>query len=198
MFFLFLPLSACPKPRTAFLEEREDYEDISIDYGACPCLNWKEILSLTDDYYQVNLFLAKNNILIFQNYILSKSLYYYLIRCDICPSSVSGRRGRSAIAGQKKLIELIHQANTCMYLYINVTKPRWCSAMWSIQCRAALDLIVDSKGCMHVGAMHVDLYRTIHVRWTGDGQGVQGSIDWIQAMTAPIYTRDGFARQGVG
>ena len=125
----------------------------------------------------MNLFLSKNNNLISENYILPKSWYYSLIRFGICHNGASGRRGRSAIAGHKKLIELIHQANTCM---------------------AALDLIVDSKGCMHVGAMHVDLYRTIHVRWTCVGQGVQGSIDWTQAMTAPIYTRDGFARQGVG
>ena len=54
-----------------------------MDYGAWPCLNWKEILSLTDDYYQVNSFLAENNILIAKNFILPKLLYCYLIRLHL-------------------------------------------------------------------------------------------------------------------
>ena len=53
LFFLFLPLSAYPKPRTAFLEEREDDEDLSMNNTGFACLNWKEILSLTDDYYKI-------------------------------------------------------------------------------------------------------------------------------------------------
>jgi hypothetical protein len=40
-------------------------DHVDFDY-----LNWKEILSQIDDYHQVNLFLVKNNILIFENYIL--------------------------------------------------------------------------------------------------------------------------------
>ena len=39
LFSLFLPLSASRKLWTAFLEEREDDEDISMDYGDYPCLN---------------------------------------------------------------------------------------------------------------------------------------------------------------
>jgi hypothetical protein len=93
---LFIPLSAYPKPRTAFHEEREDDEDIYKNYGESSCLSWKEILSLTNDYYQVNLFLVENSTLIFQNYILFKSLYYYLTRFDIYRTSASGRRGRKA------------------------------------------------------------------------------------------------------
>jgi hypothetical protein len=32
LFFLFLPFLAYPKPRTAFPEEREDDEDLSVEY----------------------------------------------------------------------------------------------------------------------------------------------------------------------
>jgi hypothetical protein len=46
---LFLPFSAYPKPRTAFLEEREDDEDLSMEYDDSTCLSWKEILSLTNN-----------------------------------------------------------------------------------------------------------------------------------------------------
>jgi hypothetical protein len=78
LFFLFHPFSAYPKPMTAFPEERKDDEDIYMYYDDCCCLTWKEILSLTDGYYQVNLFLIKNNTIIFKNYILPKSLCYDL------------------------------------------------------------------------------------------------------------------------
>jgi hypothetical protein len=70
---LFLPLSAYPKPRTAFLEEREDDEDTIMDHADFECLSWKEILSLIDDYYKVNSFLVEKNVLISPNYILPKS-----------------------------------------------------------------------------------------------------------------------------
>ena len=60
------------------------------------CLNWKEILSLTDYYYKVISFLIKNNILIFEDYILPKSVCYYLTRFDIYWTSTRGRRGRKA------------------------------------------------------------------------------------------------------
>jgi hypothetical protein len=73
LFFLFLPLSAYPKPRTAFLEEREDDEDTIMDHADFECLSWKEILSLIDDYYKVNSFLVEKNVLISPNYILPKS-----------------------------------------------------------------------------------------------------------------------------
>jgi hypothetical protein len=33
LLFLFLPLSTYPKPRTAFLEEREDDEDTLMDHA---------------------------------------------------------------------------------------------------------------------------------------------------------------------
>jgi hypothetical protein len=59
LFFLFLPLLACPKPRTAFLEEREDNEDTIMDHTDFDYLSWKEILSLIDDYYKVNYFLVE-------------------------------------------------------------------------------------------------------------------------------------------
>jgi hypothetical protein len=42
----------------AFLEEREDDEDTIMDHADFYCLSWKEILSLIDDYYQVNCFLV--------------------------------------------------------------------------------------------------------------------------------------------
>jgi hypothetical protein len=35
----FLPFSAYPKPRTAFLEEREDDEDLSMEYDDSTCLS---------------------------------------------------------------------------------------------------------------------------------------------------------------
>ena len=74
LFFLFLLLSAYPKPWTAFLEEREDDEDIYVAYGDYPCLNWKEILSQTNDYYKVNSFLVGHDALIYKNVILPKVL----------------------------------------------------------------------------------------------------------------------------
>jgi hypothetical protein len=46
---LFLPFLAYPKPRTAFPEEREDDEDLSVEYDDSTCLSWKEILILTND-----------------------------------------------------------------------------------------------------------------------------------------------------
>jgi hypothetical protein len=59
LFFFFLPLLAYPKPRTAFLEEREDDEDTIMNHADFDCLSWKEILSLIDDYYKVNSFLVE-------------------------------------------------------------------------------------------------------------------------------------------
>jgi hypothetical protein len=67
---LFLPFSAYPKPRTALLEEREDDEDLSMEYVDSTCLSWKEILSLTNNYDKVNSFLILENVLISPNYIL--------------------------------------------------------------------------------------------------------------------------------
>jgi hypothetical protein len=103
-----------PKVEDGFPEEREDDEDIITDHTVFDCLSWKEVLSQIDDYYQVNLFLVKNNTLIFENYILSKSLYYYLTRFDIYRTSASGRRGRKAKTTEKQKsttytkTELIH------------------------------------------------------------------------------------------
>jgi hypothetical protein len=94
-------------------------EDIITDYTIFNCLNWKEILTQIDDYYHVNLFLIKNNTLIFKNYILSKSLYYYLTRFDIYRTSASGRRGRKAKAtgdGNQATQECI--GLTCYYEYM--------------------------------------------------------------------------------
>jgi hypothetical protein len=59
LLFLFLRLSAYPKPRTAFLEEREDDEDTIMDHADFDCLSWMEILSLINDYYKVNYFLVE-------------------------------------------------------------------------------------------------------------------------------------------
>jgi hypothetical protein len=73
-----------------------------MDHTNIDCLNWKEILSQIDDNHQVNLFLVENNTLIFENYILSKSLYYYLSRFDIYQTSASGNRGRKAKATKKQ------------------------------------------------------------------------------------------------
>jgi hypothetical protein len=36
---LFLPFLAYPKPRTAFPEEREDDEDLSVEYDDSTCLS---------------------------------------------------------------------------------------------------------------------------------------------------------------
>ena len=80
LFFLFLPLSACPKPWTAFLEEREDDEDLFMDYDDSACLNWKEILSQTDDCYKVNSLLAESSTLISENFIQPKSMHLCMIR----------------------------------------------------------------------------------------------------------------------
>ena len=88
---MFLPLSAYPKPRTAFLEEREDDEDLSMNNTVFACLNWKEILSLTDDYYQVNLFLVGHDNLIYMNFMLPKSLYWFMIRIEIMKTMASTR-----------------------------------------------------------------------------------------------------------
>ena len=56
-------------------------------------LSWKEILSLTNGYYKVNSFLVGNYTMIYENYILPKSLYYYTSRFGICQDGASGRRG---------------------------------------------------------------------------------------------------------
>jgi hypothetical protein len=44
-------------------------EDRFMEYDDSTCLSWKEILSLIDDYYKVNSFLAEKNVLISLNYI---------------------------------------------------------------------------------------------------------------------------------
>jgi hypothetical protein len=49
-------------------------------------------LSLIDDYYKVNSFLAKNNVLISQNYILPKVMYYVVFRYVIYQDIASGRK----------------------------------------------------------------------------------------------------------
>jgi hypothetical protein len=100
---LFLPLSAYPKPRTAFLEEREDDEDTIVDHADFECLSSKEILSLIDDYYKVNSFLVEKNVLISPNYILPKAMYYVLCRYVIYQDIASGRRGRTAIERQVEI-----------------------------------------------------------------------------------------------
>jgi hypothetical protein len=100
---LFLPFSAYPKPRTAFLEEREDDEDLSMEYDGSTCLSWKEILSLTNNYDKVNSFLIEENVLISPNYILPKAKYYFVFRYVICQDIASGRRGRTAIERQVEI-----------------------------------------------------------------------------------------------
>jgi hypothetical protein len=70
LLYLFLPLVAYPKSRTAFLEQREDGEDTIMDHADIDSLRWKEILSLIDDYYKVNSFLVEKNVLLSPNYIL--------------------------------------------------------------------------------------------------------------------------------
>ena len=90
LFFLFLPVSAYPKPRTAFLEEREDDEEPFMNNIVFTCLNWKEILSLTDDYYKVNSFLVEHDTLIYKNFLLPKSLYLCIIRIEIIMAKAYG------------------------------------------------------------------------------------------------------------
>jgi hypothetical protein len=96
---LFLPFSAYPKPRTAFLEEREDDEDLSMEYDDSTYLSWKEILSLTNNYDKVNSFLIEENVLISPNYILPKSKVLCCILVDIA----SGRTGRTTIERQVEI-----------------------------------------------------------------------------------------------
>jgi hypothetical protein len=103
LLFLFLPLSAYPKPRTAFLEEREDDEDLSMEYDDSTCLSWKEILSLTNNNDKVNSFLIEENVLISPNYILPKAKYCVVFRYVIYPDIASGRRGRTAIKRQVEI-----------------------------------------------------------------------------------------------
>jgi hypothetical protein len=103
LFLLFLPFSAYPKPRTAFPKEREDDENLSVEYDDSTCLSWKEILSLTNDYDKVNSFLAENNVLISPNYILPKAIYYGVFRYAICQDIASGKRGRKVIERQVEI-----------------------------------------------------------------------------------------------
>jgi hypothetical protein len=87
----------------AFPEEREDDEDLSVEYDDSTCLSWKEILILTNDYDKVNSFLVEKNVLISPNYILPKVMYYVLFRYVISQDITSGRRGRSAIKRQAEI-----------------------------------------------------------------------------------------------
>jgi hypothetical protein len=87
----------------AFPEEREDDEDLSVEYDDSTCLSWKEILSLTNDYNKVNYFLAEKNILISPNYILPKVMYYIVFRYVICQDIANGGRGRKAIERQVEI-----------------------------------------------------------------------------------------------
>ena len=50
-------------------------EDIIVEYDDCACINWKEILSLTDVHFKVNSFLLKNNVCDNVNFILPKSMH---------------------------------------------------------------------------------------------------------------------------
>jgi hypothetical protein len=92
-----------PKPRTAFLEERENDEDTIMDHADFECLSWREILSLIDDYYKVNSFLVEKNVLISPDYILPKAIYYVVFRYVICQDIASGRRGRTSIERQLEI-----------------------------------------------------------------------------------------------
>jgi hypothetical protein len=74
-----------------------------MEYDDSTCLSWKEKLSLIDDYYQVNSFLAENNVLISPNYILPKAMYYVVFRYAICQDITNGRRGNKAIERQVEL-----------------------------------------------------------------------------------------------
>jgi hypothetical protein len=94
LFFLFLPLSAYPKPRMAFREEREDDEDTIMDHADFDRLSWKEKWSLIDHYYRMNSFLVEKNVLVSPNYILPEAMYYVVFRYVICQDIASGRRGR--------------------------------------------------------------------------------------------------------
>ena len=118
--FLFIPLSAYPKPRTAFLEEREDDEDISVDYGAYPCLNWKEILSQTDYYYKVKSFLVGHDALIYKNVILPKVLSPCINRLELMESMAQGDEGAqeldyNIIHGVREEREPKHSSNEFPY-----------------------------------------------------------------------------------
>jgi hypothetical protein len=100
---LFLPFLAYPKPRTTFLKEREDDEDLSMEYDDSTCLSWKEILSLTNNYDKVDSFLIEENVLISPNYILPKAKYYVVFRYVICQDIASGRIGSTTIERQVEI-----------------------------------------------------------------------------------------------
>jgi hypothetical protein len=78
-------------------------EDRFKEYDDSTCLSWKEILSLIDDYYKLNSFLAQNNVLISLNYILPKEIYYIVFRYVIYQDIASRRRGRKAIERQVEI-----------------------------------------------------------------------------------------------
>ena len=64
-----------------------------MNYDDSNCLSWKEILSLTADYYQVNLFLAQTDLCIDENFILPKSLHVCMIRFEDIASIARGGEG---------------------------------------------------------------------------------------------------------
>jgi hypothetical protein len=49
-------------------------EDLSVEYDDSTCLNWKKILSLTNDYNKTNSFPVEKNVLISLDYILPKAM----------------------------------------------------------------------------------------------------------------------------
>ena len=53
-----------------------------MNYDGSTSFSWKEILSLTDDYCQVNSLLAQPDICLDDNFILPKSLHLCMIRYD--------------------------------------------------------------------------------------------------------------------
>jgi hypothetical protein len=61
--------------------------------------------------------------LIFENYILSKSLYYYLTRFDIYQTSASGRKERKAKASERRestTKAMRRHSKMTKYIYVNV------------------------------------------------------------------------------
>ena len=65
-------------------------QDISVDYDDYPCLNWKEILNMIDDYYKVNSFLVGHDTLIYKNVILPKLLCSCIIRFELIEGMAHG------------------------------------------------------------------------------------------------------------
>ena len=77
------------------------------EYDDSTCLNWKEILSLTDVHYKVNSFLLKDNVSDYESFILPKSMYECILRFVDNTNAIGGDHqdmdGNMKKHGEKKM-----------------------------------------------------------------------------------------------